>query len=149
MPFSASRAFSEAFDILKSRFGVLIGTALIFWVGLMVIVGVFGGTLMAGMMASAAVGAEPDPAQMFAGMGFSGLLFYLLIYAVQFAMAIALMRLCSDRHPPSIGDAIGAGVRGVPTMFGAVILLALKSSFPNYPQVLQLSSFFALNPHLL
>ena len=123
MPFSASRAFSEAFDILKSRFGVLIGTALIFWVGLMVIGMVFGGTMMAGVMASA--GTDPDPAAMFAGMGFSVVLFYLLIYAVQFAMVIALMRLCSDRHPPSIGDAIGAGVRGVPTMFGAVILLML------------------------
>ena len=125
MPFSASRAFSEAFDILKSRFGVLIGTALIFWVGLMVIGIVFGGTMMAGVMASAAAGTDPDPAAMFAGMGFSVVLFYLLIYAVQFAMVIALMRLCSDRHPPSIGDAIGAGVRGVPTMFGAMILLVI------------------------
>lgn len=125
MPFSASRALSEAFDILKSRFGVLIGTALIFWVGLMVITGAFSGTLMAGVMASAAAGAEPDPAAMFAGMGFSIVLFYLLIYAVQFAMVIALMRLCSDRHPPSIGDAIGTGIRGVPTMFGAVILLVI------------------------
>lgn len=125
MPFSASRAFSEAFDILKSRFGVLIGTALIFWVGLMVIGIVFGGAMMGGVMASAATGTDPDPAAMFAGMGFSVVLFYLLIYAVQFAMVIALMRLCSDRHPPSIGDAIGAGVRGVPTMFGAVILLML------------------------
>ena len=123
MPFSASRAFSEAFDILKSRFGVLIGTALIFWVGLMVIGMVFGGAMMGGVMASA--GTDPDPAAMFAGMGFSVVLFYLLIYAVQFAMVIALMRLCSDRHPPSIGDAIGAGVRGVPTMFGAVIQLML------------------------
>jgi hypothetical protein len=125
MPFSASRAFSEAFDILKSRFGVLIGTALIFWVGLIAIMAVFGGTLMAGVMASAAAGTDPDPAQMFAGMGFSIVLFYLLIYAVQFAMALAMMRLCSDRHPPSIGDAIGSGVRGVPTMFGVVIILAI------------------------
>jgi hypothetical protein len=125
MPFSASRAFSEAFDILKSRFGVLIGTALIFWVGLIVIMGVFSGTLMAGVMASAAAGTDPDPAAMFAGMGFSIVLFYLLIYAIQFAMVIALMRLCSDRHPPSIGDAIGTGVRGMPTMFGAVILLMI------------------------
>jgi hypothetical protein len=125
MQFSASRAFAEAFDILKSRFGVLIGTALIFWLGLMVITAVFSGTLMAGMMASAAAGTNPDPAQALAGMGFSVVLFYLLIYAVQFAMAIALMRLCSDRHSPSIGDAIGTGLRGMPTMFGAVILLVI------------------------
>lgn len=125
MPLSASRAFSEAFEILKSRFGVLIGTALIFWVGLIVIMGAFSGTLMAGVMASAAAGTDPDPTAMFAGMGFSIVLFYLLIYAIQFAMVIALMRLCSDRHPPSIGDAIGTGFRGTPTMFGAVILLVL------------------------
>ncbi len=125
MQFSASRAFSEAFEILKSRFGVLIGTALIFWAGLIVVTGVFSGTLMAGAMAGAAAGVDPDPAQMFASMGFSIVLFYLLIYAIQFAMVIALMRLCSDRHPPSIGDAIGTGLRGTPTMFGAVILLVI------------------------
>lgn len=125
MPFSASRAFSEAFEILKSRFGVLIGTTLIFWVALVAVAAVFSGTLMAGAMASAATGAEPDPTQVFAGMGFSIVLFYLLFYAVQFAMSLAMMRLCSDRHPPSIGDAISAGVRGVPTMFGAVIILAI------------------------
>jgi hypothetical protein len=50
---------------------------------------------------------------------------YLLIYAIQFAEALALMRLCSDRHPVSIGDAIAAGFRGTPTMFGAVILLGI------------------------
>lgn len=125
MTFSGSRALGEAFEILKSRFGVLVGTTLIFWVGLMVVAGVFGGTIMASVMASASTGAEPDPAQIFAGMGFSIVLFYLLLYAVQFAMAIAMMRLCSDRHAPSIGDAISTGVRGVPTMFGVVIILAV------------------------
>lgn len=125
MSFSASRAFSEAFDILKSRFGVLIGTSLIFWAALLAVTMVFSGTLMAGMMASTEMGGPPDPTQMFAGMGFSVVLFYALIYAVQFAMAIALMRLCSDRHPPSIGDAISTGLRGTPTMFGSVILLGI------------------------
>jgi hypothetical protein len=125
MTFSGSRAFGEAFEILKSRFGVLIGTTLIFWVGLMVVMGAFGGSIMASVMASASTGADPDPAQIVAGMGFSIVLLYLLVYALQFAMAIAMVRLCSDRHAPSIGDAISTGVRGVPTMFGVVIILAV------------------------
>lgn len=125
MPFSASRAFSEAFDILRDRFGVLIGTALIFWVAMIVVTGAFSGTLMAAAMASAAAGPGGDPTQAFAAMGSSMVLFYLILYAVQFAMAIALMRLCSDRRPPSIGDAIGTGFRGMPTMFGALIILMI------------------------
>jgi hypothetical protein len=121
MNFSGSRALSEGFEILKSRFGVLIGTTLIFYVALFAVMAAFGGTMMQVMMA----GAGSDPSQAFAGMGLTFVLMYLLIYAIQFAQALATMRLCSDRHAPSIGDAIGAGFRGVPTMFGAVILLAV------------------------
>lgn len=121
MNFSGSRALTEGFDILKSRFGVLIATALIFYVMLFAVMFAFGGTIAQLMM----VGAGGDPGQAMAGMGLSLLLLYLVIYAIQFAQALALMRLCSDRHAPSIGEAIGAGFRGTPTLFGAVILLAI------------------------
>ncbi len=122
MNFSGSRALSEGLEILKSRFGVLIATALIFYVAMFAVMAVFGGSLMQVAMMGAGGG---DPGQAMAGMGLSLLLFYVLLYAVQFAMTLALMRLCSDRHAPSIGDAIGAGVRGVPTLFGAAILIGI------------------------
>jgi len=121
MNFSGSRALSEGLEILKSRIGVLVGTALIFYVILLAVMAAFGGTMMQVMM----VGAGGDPSQAFAGMGLTIFVMYLLIYAIQFAQALALMRLCSDRHPVSIGDAIAAGFRGTPTMFGAVILLGI------------------------
>lgn len=63
--------------------------------------------------------------QTFGGMGLSILAFYLMVYAVQFAQQLALMRACSDRHSGTIGDAIGAGIRGMPSLFAAVFLLVV------------------------
>lgn len=121
MQFSGSRALSEALEILKGRFGPLVAVTLIFYVALFGVVLALGGGMAATMMAAGGA----DPAQAFAGMGLSIVLLYLVIYAIQFAQAIATMRLCSDRHPPSIGEAMSAGLRGVPTMFGVVLLLML------------------------
>lgn len=118
MQFSGSRALSEALEILKGRFGPLVAVTLIFYLTLFGVVLALGGGMAATMMAAGGA----DPAQAFAGMGLSILLLYVVIYAIQFAQAITTMRLCSDRHPPSIGDAMSAGFRAVPTMFGVVLL---------------------------
>jgi hypothetical protein len=126
MQFSASQALSEAFQILTSRFGALIGIALIFYAMLIAAAVALGGSIFAQIMATMpAGGGEPSPEVLAGGMGLGLVVFYLLIYAIQFAQQLALTRACSDRHSSSIGDAIVAGFKGVPTMFGAVILLGI------------------------
>lgn len=86
----------------------------------------FGATMLlgVGMMAQMAAGMQ-SPEAMAGGFGLGVFLFYLVIYAIQFAQQLALTRLCSDRHRATIGEAITAGFLGVPTMFGAVLLLAI------------------------
>jgi hypothetical protein len=125
MQLNIGQALSDAFQTLTSRLGALVGTALIFYVLLIGLMVALGGTMMAQMAAMMATGGEPSPEALAGGMGGGLILFYLLIYVIQFAQQLALSRLCSDRHEASIGDAISVGFKGVPTMFGAVILLGI------------------------
>lgn len=125
MQLNIGQALSDAFQTLTSRLGALVGTALIFYVLLIGLMVALGGTMMAQMAAMMATGGEPSPEALAGGMGGGLILFYLLIYVIQFAQQLALSRLCSDRHEASIGDAITTGFKGVPTMFGAVILLGI------------------------
>lgn len=120
MQFSGSRALSEAFEIFKSRFGLMLVVGLIFVVLMVAAVFVFG----AGMASQLAMGMQ-SPEAVAGGMGAGMVLFYLIFYLIQFAQQLALTRLCSDRHPPAIGDAITAGFKGAPTMLGAMLLLIL------------------------
>lgn len=118
MQFSGGRALSEAFEIIKNRFGAMLVVAVIFYVLL------FGATFLlgAGMASQLALGMQ-SPDALAQGFGAGLILFYLVIYAIQFAQQLALTRLCSDRHQPSIGEAITAGFKGVPTMMGVILLL--------------------------
>lgn len=122
MRFSGSRALSEAFQIMLARIGPLIAVSII---GYLAIFALSGG-LMASMLPGILSGAQPgSPDAMLAQYGGTIFLLYLVIYAVSFAQQAALCRLCSDRHAASIGEAISAGVKCVPTLFGVAILLLI------------------------
>ncbi len=122
MRFSGSRALSEAFQIMLARIGPLIAVSII---GYLAIFALSGG-LMASMLPGILSGAQPgSPDAMLAQYGGTIFLLYLVIYAVSFAQQAALCRLCSDRHAASIGGAISAGVKCVPTLFGVAILLLI------------------------
>lgn len=122
MRFSGSRALSEAFQIMLARIGPLIAVSVI---GYLAIFALSGG-LMASMLPGILSGAQPgSPDAMLAQYGGTIFLLYLVIYAVSFAQQAALCRLCSDRHAASIGGAISAGVKCVPTLFGVAILLLI------------------------
>lgn len=122
MRFSGSRALSEAFQIMLARIGPLIAVSII---GYLAIFALSGG-LMASMLPGILSGAQPgSPDAMLAQYGGTIFLLYLVIYAVSFAQQAALCRLCSDRHAVSIGGAISAGVKCVPTLFGVAILLLI------------------------
>lgn len=126
MRFSGSRALSEAFQTMLARIGPLLAVSVIGYMAIFALTGGLMATMMPQMMSSVQTGVT-SPAAVLAGAGFGLILFYILIYGVSFAQQVALCRLCSDRHEPSIGGAIRAGVNSVPTLFGVAILLLVAA----------------------
>lgn len=125
MRFSGSRALSEAFQIMLARIGPLIAVSIIGYIAIFAL----SGGLIASMMPALMSGAVADPAQspdaILAQYGVGIFLLYVVIYAISFAQQAAACRLCSDRHDASIGGAISAGIKAVPTLFGVAILLLI------------------------
>lgn len=118
MQFSASRVFTEAFQILGSRFGLLVGIWLTFFVAIIALFAAFGGMLMA-LVTQTSIGPGRNP---LAGMGASVILFYLLYFAVIFAQQIALSRASMGRTEDTFAIAIGAGLRGALAMLGVLLI---------------------------
>lgn len=126
MRFSGSRALSEAFQTMLARIGPLLAISVIGYLVIFALTGGLMATVLPQMMTSMQAG-EASPAAVIAGAGFGLILFYIVIYGVSFAQQVALCRMCSDRHEPSIGGAIRAGVKSVPTLFGVAILLLIAA----------------------
>lgn len=121
MTLSGSKALSDAWALFTGRFGPMLAVLAIFIVGAIALFAVFGASLMA-LMGTMMTGGGNPSALPGSGAFLSIFLFYLIMLALQFATQSALCRLCSDRHAPNIGDALGAGLRCVPTLFGVAIL---------------------------
>lgn len=123
MGFSAATAFAESFALLKSRFAPMLAISILYYVLLFVLFGVFGAGVFGSMMTMGANAA--NPAALPAGFGLGMLFLYIAMYGLVFFQQAALCRLCSDRHQPNIGDALSTGVRSVPTLLGAAVLLVI------------------------
>lgn len=126
MQFSASRAFTEAFQLLGSRFGMLVGIWLTFFVGILALFAAFGSIFIAAF-AQANIGSGTGPGigpgrNPFAGMGFSVIVFYVLYLAVVFAQQIALSRASTGRAEDSFAVSLGAGLRGTLPMLGVMVI---------------------------
>lgn len=122
MGFSAGTAFSESFALLRSRFVPMLVISILYYVLLVAMFAIFGASMFGSMM-TMGMNAGANPAAVPAGFGIGLLLFYLVLYSLGFFQQAALVRLCSDRHEPNLGDAISTGVRSVPTLLGAAVLL--------------------------
>lgn len=116
MQFSASRAYTDAFQLLGSRFGMLVGIWLMFFVAIIGLLAVFGGMLFA-MMRQSVGGANP-----LGGMSGSVIVFYLLYLVIIFAQQIALSRASAGREQDTFSVALGAGLRGALPMLGVVLI---------------------------
>ena len=126
MRFSGSRALSEAFQIMLVRIGPLLAVSIIGYAALFAASGAVMLSVLPQMLGMAGGGIDPgSPDAMLAEAGVGIFLLYIVIYAISFAQQAALCRLCSDRHAPSIGGAISAGIQCVPTLFGVAILLLI------------------------
>ena len=126
MQFSAGRAFTEAFQLLGTRFGMLVGVWLTFFVGILALFAAFGSMFIAAF-AQANIGSGTGPGigpgrNPFAGMGFSVIVFYVLYLAVLFAQQIALSRASTGRAEDSFAVSLGAGLRGALPMLGVMVI---------------------------
>ena len=116
MQFSASRAFTDAFQRLGARFGMMVGIWLLFFVAIIGLFAVFGGMVIA-MMQQTVGGGNP-----LAGLGGSVIVFYLLYLLVILAQQIALSRASTARAEDTFAVALGSGLRGALPMLGVVLI---------------------------
>ncbi len=117
MQFSASRAFSDAFQRLGARFGLLVGIWLLFFVAIIGVFAAFGGIVFTMMRQTMGTGSNPLP-----GMGFSVILIYVLYFLISFAQKIALSRASAARAQDTFLAAIEAGLRGALPMLGVALI---------------------------
>lgn len=117
MQFSASRAFSDAFQRLGARFGLLVGIWLLFFVAIIGVFAAFGGIVFTMMRQPMGTGSNPLP-----GMGFSVILIYVLYFLISFAQKIALSRASAARAQDTFLAAIEAGLRGALPMLGVALI---------------------------
>jgi hypothetical protein len=124
MQFSASKAFSQAFQLLGSSFGKLVAIWLTFFAAIIALIAAFGGMFVAMFRTSLAAGSGGFAAGQspFAGFGFSIILFYLVYFAVIFAQQLALSRASTGRDEDTYSVALNAGLRGTPTMMGVLLI---------------------------
>jgi hypothetical protein len=123
MELSTSGILSRMFEMMKGRFGPLLGIWFVYFAVQIAFSIVFLMVIGASVFAGGAIG---DPAAM-AGLGVGMIvlmlvfyLVYLLIYVASYA---SLTSMASPLHRPAFGDALYAGVRSALPLFGAMLLL--------------------------
>lgn len=127
--FSVGQALSTAFEIFKARFVPMAILTVIYYAILFAIMGTVGMAMIGSMAMGMAAGpGGGDPLSSGAGAVGGMILLYLAIYAINFWQQAAMCRLTSDRHEPSIGAAMSAGLGAILPLFG-VLLLVLVAGF--------------------
>ena len=116
--FSVGQALSTAFEIFKARFVPMAILTVIYYAILFAIMGTVG---MA-MIGSMAMGGG-DPISSGAGALGGMILLYVAMYAINFWQQAAMCRLTSDRHEPSVGAAMTAGLGAILPLFGVLVLV--------------------------
>ncbi|MCB2057357.1 MAG: glycerophosphoryl diester phosphodiesterase membrane domain-containing protein, partial [Novosphingobium sp.] len=88
------------------------------------LMGAFFLSALSGMGGLAALQGNPEAfAQIFAGMGFGFFLVYLVVLAISLVAQAAICALCGDPRRPTIGEALTTGVRSLPALGGAFLLV--------------------------
>jgi len=124
MSFSISQAISESFGIFKSRLGAMVAVQLVAIIATYALMGAFFLSALSGMGGLAALQGNPEAfAQIFAGMGFGFFLVYLVVIAISLVAQAAICALCGDPRRPTIGEALTTGVRSLPALAGAFLLV--------------------------
>lgn len=126
--FSVGQALSTAFEIFKARFVPMAILTVIYYAILFAIMGTVGMALIGSMAMGMAAGpGGGDPMSSGAGAGAVGgmILLYVAIYAINFWQQAAMCRLTSDRHEPSVGAAMTAGLGAILPLFGVLLVVVV------------------------
>lgn len=121
MSFSIRRALAQAFEFAAAHFGAMLAVSVIAMVASWAVMGAFMGSMMGTILSNPAAGEQ----MMMNAMGAQPFLVYLLNFAISLTGYAAMCALCSDRTAHTIGTALGAGVRAMPSLFAAWILLGI------------------------
>jgi hypothetical protein len=119
MSLSVSQTISESFQMLRGRFGGMLGLYLVFFVIQTVLFMVMGSVFM-GVMAAGAGAEVPGPG------AFLGLFVaYIVYFLIAFAQSASLTHQASPLQNPSLGDSLSAGVRSALPLLGVTILMVI------------------------
>lgn len=121
MSFSIGRAISQSFEILSAKFGPMLGVTLIATALSWAVLGSYMGSMAGSMLLNPTAG----EAEMMRGMGAGLILVYLLNFAIGVTGDAATCALCSDRQAHTIGSALSAAVRALPTLAGTLLLFVV------------------------
>lgn len=121
MSFSIRRALAQAFEFVAAHFGAMLAVSVLAMVASWAVMGTLMGSMMGTILANPAAGEQ----MMMNTMGAQLFVVYLLNFAISLTGYAAMCALCSDRTAHTIGTALGAGVRAMPSLFAAWILLGI------------------------
>ena len=133
MQTSVSQILSKTGEVVKTRFGGLLGLFGIYvaaQIVLAIVLSLVAGASMFGAMAAmGAGGAGADPAGLGMGLGAGMILMLILLYLVFILIAMAqtgsLIAFASPLQRLSLGDALNAGFRSALPLLGVFVLLMI------------------------
>jgi hypothetical protein len=122
MAMNIGQVISRTFGVIKERFGLLLGVYGVFFavqLGLFAVLGIgVGASVMGGL-------AQGSASALGGGMIAVVVLVYLAYFLVFFAQFAAMSAAASPLQRIGFGEAVNAGLRSAPTLFGVFILFMI------------------------
>lgn len=123
MTTSVGQIYGQTLEIVKSRFGPLVGlwaTFVAINIGLFIVF-----AMVVGVSAFAGAAMQPDAAAIGAGAILGAILFYIVYILVYCAQSASMTAMASPLQNLSFGEAFNAGIRSALPMLGLIIILMI------------------------
>jgi len=142
MTFDSNRAWQDAVAAVKANREVLLALGGVFFLLPTLLSTVFLTDLQTQIMENVGKEAEVnrlvlDNLGTLLGFGLGGTVVQMIGY-------VAVMALLSDRGRPTVGEAIGGGLRGLPTLIAVGLLFFVATVFASFLATLALAGLFSL-----
>lgn len=123
MTTSVGQIYGQTLEIVKSRFGPLVGLWATFFainIGLFIVF-----AMVVGLSAFAGAAMQPDAAAIGAGAILGAIVFYIVYILVYCAQSASMTAMASPLQRLTFGEAFNVGVRSALPMLGLVIILLI------------------------